>query len=66
MRKFLTICKGWFIFLFKKRSAMAKERLKICFECPKRFGIVCSMCGCELHAKSEIEEEECPLDKWVK
>lgn len=55
---------GWFRFLFFKRSPMAKERIKVCFACSERRGIFCGECGCELHAKAEIEEEECPLNKW--
>lgn len=66
MRKLFNIAKGWYLFLFAKRSQMAKERLKICFECELRKGIVCGVCFCELHAKAEIEQEECPKDKWKK
>ena len=54
--------------MFAKRSEMAKERLEICFECDKRKGIVCGICLCELHAKAEIPEEQCPhpqANKWV-
>jgi hypothetical protein len=64
MKKLFNILKGWYKFLFAKRSQMAKDRLIICFSCKARFGIMCGMCGCELHAKAEIEEEECPLGKW--
>jgi len=66
MKKLFNICKGWFLFLFAKRSWMAKKRLKICFECPFRKGIVCGICFCELHAKVEIKEEECPKGLWHK
>lgn len=64
MRKLLNILKGWFIFIFKKRSVMANQRLKICFQCPFRKGIFCGECGCELHAKAGLEDEYCPKGKW--
>ena len=64
MRKLYNIAKGWFIFLFYKRSQMSKTRLAICWDCPYRLGVFCNDCGCELHAKSEIEEEECPKGFW--
>lgn len=64
MRKLFNICKGWFLFLFAKRSQMAKDRLEICFSCHFRKGIFCGGCGCELHAKAEIEEEDCPKEIW--
>lgn len=62
--KIINIIKGWLKFLFAKRSQMAKDRLVICFECAHRKGIFCGLCGCELHAKAEVEEEECPKGYW--
>lgn len=50
--------------MFRSRSRMAKERLKICYACPSRVGVQCGVCFCFLHAKAESEEEECPLNKW--
>lgn len=64
MRKLRNIIVGWLLFLFAKRSQMAKDRLKICFSCRYRNGIFCGQCGCELHAKAEIEEEYCPKRFW--
>lgn len=61
------IIKGWYIFLFKKRSQMASDRLKVCKSCDLRKGYFCGECWCELHAKSEIEDEKCPHpngNKW--
>lgn len=58
------ILKGWFRFMFAKRSHMADKRLAICWECPYRRWHFCGKCGCELHAKAEIEEEKCPLNFW--
>lgn len=62
--KILNILKGWYRFLFAKRSQMAKDRLTICFQCTQRKGIFCGVCGCELHAKAEVEQEECPKGLW--
>lgn len=66
MQKLINILKGWARFLFLPRSKMAKERLEICFECQYRFGIVCSLCGCHLISKAELEEEDCPKGFWNK
>lgn len=60
------IIQGWWKFLFFKRSELAKERLKICFQCPFRKIVFCGVCGCELHAKAELEDEECPKGYWIK
>lgn len=64
MSRVINMIKGWYRLLFAKRSQMAKDRLTICFECTQRKGYFCGVCGCELHAKAEVEEEECPKGKW--
>lgn len=64
MRKLYNVLKGWFIFIFYKRSELANQRLKICFRCPYRFAVVCEICGCELHAKASLDDEECPKGFW--
>lgn len=64
MKKLFNILKGWFIFMFYKRSEMAKARLVICFQCPLRKGIICGDCGCFLKAKTELDDEVCPVGKW--
>jgi hypothetical protein len=54
--------------IFKKRSDMAKRRLKICSNCGYREYIagqyVCGLCGCFLSAKAEVEDEKCYDNKW--
>jgi hypothetical protein len=25
---------------------------------------MCNICGCFLHAKNRVKDEECPLKKW--
>jgi hypothetical protein len=62
--KILNIIKGWFLFLFAKRTEQAKERIIICLDCKFRKGYFCGVCGCEIHAKSMLEEEECPKGFW--
>lgn len=33
-------------------------------DCKFRKGYFCGECWCEIHAKAEIEEEECPKGLW--
>jgi hypothetical protein len=45
---------------------LSKERLKKCNNCPRLVGgLICSECGCEVHAKTRLPEEQCPLKKWI-
>lgn len=64
LKKLRNIFLGWFRFMFKPTSKMAKERLKICEPCKFRKGAFCGECWCELDAKAEIKEEECPHGFW--
>lgn len=47
---------------------LAENRLEICAVCPKReklFGASkCSVCHCVLSAKTLVEDEVCPENKW--
>lgn len=46
---------------------LSKERMKFCNNCPRLVGgLVCSICGCECHAKTRLPEESCPdkEPKW--
>lgn len=56
---------GWFRFMFRPASEMAKKRLAICEDCKFRRGYFCGECWCELDAKAEIEDEECPKNYWL-
>lgn len=49
---------GWYRFIFKERSEMAKERLKACKPCKLRAGKFCGVCWCELDAMAELTEDE--------
>ena len=51
--------------MFRPASAMAKKRLAICEDCKFRRGYFCGECWCELDAKAEIEDEECPKNYWL-
>jgi len=62
----MNILRGWFRFLFHKRSDMAANRLLICSECPFSKWGFCKICGCQLNAKAEVEDESCPKGYWVK
>lgn len=65
IEKLRNIILGWFRFMFRPASPMAKERLKICETCDERRGRFCGFCFCELDAKAEIEDEECPKNYWL-
>lgn len=40
---------------------LSQERVKICSNCPRLVGgLVCSLCGCEVHAKTRLPAETCP------
>jgi hypothetical protein len=64
LKKLRSICLGWYRFLFAKRSDMAKVRMSFCLSCRERRAFFCGVCWCELHAKTEVEEEECPKKYW--
>ena len=67
MKKLLAIIKGWYRFLFRKKSQMAKIRLSICNDCKFRKGRFCGVCWCELDALAELSEDEggeCKKGYW--
>lgn len=45
-----------------------EKRLSLCAECPKRIGILCSVCGCYVQARAAKRGMQCPIDfgepKW--
>ncbi|MEM1874878.1 MAG: DUF6171 family protein [Candidatus Hadarchaeales archaeon] len=45
-------------------TELAKRRLNICRQCPFYRRGRCQICGCFMKAKTSIESEKCPLDKW--
>lgn len=55
---------GFYLVLLGHDSPKAIERRLICKKCELRKGLVCGECGCFINAKVQIEEEECPVNKW--
>ena len=68
INKIKNIIIGWFRYIFKPQTKMAKERLTICRQCPhigKTFGKeICTLCGCVLKAKVEVQDEICYDGRW--
>lgn len=68
LRKVRNIIVGWYKKLSKSNSDFAKERQHICRSCPhleKFIGMqFCSICGCEVIAKSEVKDEICLDGRW--
>ena len=56
------IFKGFYNWLFDIQPEYYYKRMKICKACTK--DPVCPVCGCFLEAKTRVEEEKCPIDKW--
>lgn len=50
----------------KKDDSYAKERLKICMECPRLFKPTtqCKECGCFMRIKTRLKSATCPIGKW--
>jgi len=44
---------------------LSVTRMAVCNNCDKlRGGVSCSVCGCVVKAKTRVEGEHCPLNKW--
>ena len=59
---------GWWNVIIKKENPTFKKRLEICMECKNKIKIgkayFCTICGCEIHAKTKSPDEKCLNDKW--
>lgn len=59
---------GWWNVIIKKENPEFKRRFEICMDCKDRVKIgkayFCSICGCEIHAKTKSPDEKCLNDKW--
>lgn len=64
MKKIWHIIQGWWLYLFRRTSPMARKRMDVCVDCDARIGRECGKCGCFIPAKAEIIDEECPRNKW--
>lgn len=62
------IITGWYRKLRKIETSNSEARLKICKSCPNKVKLgdlyFCEACGCEIEAKSKVEDEKCLLGKW--
>ena len=45
-------------------SLSADERMRICRKCDHYLRGKCVLCGCVLKAKTKMDTEKCPIDKW--
>lgn len=68
IRKIKNIIIGWYRYLFKPKSKLAINRLKICSRCSHKEKILgeyfCNKCWCCIRAKVEVEEEHCDDNRW--
>lgn len=68
MGKLQEIIDGWKNFTFKNSEieALAKDRARICVNCPqlKQNVNACKICGCYIPAKVRSIKSKCPLKKW--
>ncbi len=60
---------GWYYVFVGKNHKLLQERMKVCNNCIEKIRItksvyMCNICGCFLHAKNRVKDEECPLKKW--
>lgn len=63
-KRLTNIIKAWYFVARRYDPPYAKPRREICNKCEfKKWG-VCIKCGCPIHAKPRIKDEECPLGKW--
>jgi hypothetical protein len=47
-------------------NELSAERMKICKACPElRNGLSCNICGCVVEAKTRLNDESCPIGKWL-
>lgn len=68
VRKIKNIIVGWYRKLTGRKSNFAENRIKICKRCSHREEFAgmefCSLCFCEIYAKSEVEDEICLDGRW--
>lgn len=68
-KKTKNIIKGYYRYVLGKKYKFADDRIRICQKCDKNYWIGrtlwCSMCKCFVPAKARVENETCPLTKWL-
>jgi len=60
---------GWKNVITGKTSEESNRRYSICMNCEDKIQItknhyICSICGCELMAKTRSPKEKCDMNKW--
>lgn len=60
---------GWWNVITKQNTPEFQKRLEICMECKDKVKLgknvyICSLCGCEIHAKTKSPKEKCLNGKW--
>lgn len=47
-------------------AEVKKQRIEICNTCEHLFRLTrtCKKCGCFVEAKTKIESQHCPINKW--
>jgi hypothetical protein len=68
-KKIKNIILGWYFYLFGINFEKSQERLVICNVCEFKEQItkkhsICSKCGCYILAKTRVQDEQCPEQKW--
>lgn len=63
------IYEGWKNVILGINTEEYQKRYDICMACDKKIRLtrnhyICSICGCELKAKSRSKDEVCDLNKW--
>ena len=62
------IIKGFTALATGKKYEFTDSRIKICRNCKDNYWIGktlwCSICKCNIPAKSRVESEGCPKNKW--
>ena len=52
--------------LMLSEAELARERLKVCQECPsfKKLTRQCALCSCFMDLKTKLLDASCPIAKW--
>jgi hypothetical protein len=63
------ITTGYAYLMFGVNEELSKQRMKICRNCPKFKNPSCTLCGCEMAAKTRLPQESCSDTKnprWLR
>lgn len=69
-KKVGNIIKGYHRYALNKTYEFADDRIRVCQRCEKNYWIGrtlwCSICKCFVPAKARVEDEQCPIKRWIK